>query len=185
MNDVNPYISCPVLETELFLLRLVEEEDAEDLLGCYSDKASLKIFNSDNCPIDFYFDTEAELHKLIKFWLMEYSESGYVRFSVVDKKSNKAVGTIEIFAKKETFNTYGKVGLFRLDLPTVYEKSEFLNDILSVVLEYFGELFKINSIITKGNSYAKTRTETLKTLNFHYVDDRQITMYEDYYIKML
>lgn len=185
MNDVNPYKKCPTLETGLFLLRLVEEGDAENLLMCYSDKESLKIFNSDNCPIDFYFDSKEELHKLIKFWLWEYSEGGYVRFSIVDKTINKAIGTIEIFAKKETFDKYGNVGVLRLDLPSSYEKSEILNNILGLVLNHFGELFRINSIITKANTHAKTRIEILNSLDFHSLNNKQITNYEDYFIKKL
>ena len=185
MNYVNPYEKCPVLETDLFLLRLVEESDAEDLLMCYSDKESLKIFNSDNCPIDFYFESKDELHKLIKFWLREYSEGGYVRFSIVDKILNTAIGTIEIFAKKETFNDYGKVGVLRLDLPSTYEKVEFLNNIFYLVLSHFGELFKIDSIITKANTFAMTRVEILSNLDFYPLNNKYITSYDDYYIRKL
>lgn len=185
MNYKNPYENCPILETELFLLRLVEEGDAEDLLVCYSDRESVKIFNSDNCPIDFYFESQDELLKLIKFWLMEYSNAGYVRFSIVDKAVNKAVGTIEIFAKNDNFENYGKIGVLRLDLASSYEEPEFLIDILKLTERHFGEIFKIDSMITKAKPYAKTRIKILKTLNFSFVSNKQITKYEDYYIKKL
>ncbi len=45
----NVYQSCPVLENERFMLRLLEEKDAKELLRVYSDKRALPFFNSDNC----------------------------------------------------------------------------------------------------------------------------------------
>ena len=108
-----------------------------------------------------------------------------MRFSIVDKILNTAIGTIEIFAKKETFNDYGKVGVLRLDLPYTYEKIEFLNSIFDLVLSHFGELFKINSIITKANTYAMTRIEILRNLDFYPLKNKYITSYDDYYIRKL
>ena len=32
------YKTCPIYETENLILRLVQQEDAKDLLDCYSDK---------------------------------------------------------------------------------------------------------------------------------------------------
>lgn len=98
---VNPYIECPKLESNYFLIRLVEEDDCEDLLACYSDKETIKIVNRDNCPIDFYFNSQDELRKLIKFWLWEYSNHGYVRFSIIDRGNYKAIGTIKILCVKK------------------------------------------------------------------------------------
>ena len=49
------YEKCPVYETKQFIFRMVEENDAEDLLSCYSDKTSAKFFNSDNCTSDFIY----------------------------------------------------------------------------------------------------------------------------------
>nr|HML46331.1 DUF3795 domain-containing protein [Clostridia bacterium] len=39
----DPYESCPVLETERFTLRLVQTEDAADLLECYADLRTREI----------------------------------------------------------------------------------------------------------------------------------------------
>lgn len=41
---MNIYESCPVLENEKFLLRLVNYEDCDDLLKVYSDKNALPDF---------------------------------------------------------------------------------------------------------------------------------------------
>ena len=97
---VNPYIECPKIESNFFN-SISWEDDCEDLLACYLDKETIKIVNRDNCPIDFYFDSQDELRKLIKFWLWEYSNHGYVRFSIIDRGNYKAIGTIEILRVKK------------------------------------------------------------------------------------
>ena len=48
----NPYKDCPMYETQNFIFRLVSEEDAEDLLACYSDPKAQGLFNIDNFPTD-------------------------------------------------------------------------------------------------------------------------------------
>ena len=58
----NVYEKCPSLENERFLLRFVEEKDANDLLEVYSDKNALAFFNSDNCGGEnFYYTTEEQM----------------------------------------------------------------------------------------------------------------------------
>ena len=47
MTDV--YSKCPTFEDDRYLLRFVEEKDADDLLKVYTDKNALSFFNSDNC----------------------------------------------------------------------------------------------------------------------------------------
>ena len=55
---MNIYEECPVLENDLFLLRMVEENDVKDLLKVYSDIKAVPLFNSDNCHGDnFYYET--------------------------------------------------------------------------------------------------------------------------------
>ncbi len=97
----NPYQEYPVYETKNFIFRLIKESDAEDLLECYSDPESEKIFNSDNCLNKFIFKTSEEVSECIRFWLKEYEKQYYVRFSIVEKRKNKSIGTIEIFVKKK------------------------------------------------------------------------------------
>ena len=41
MRMQNVFVKCPVIENERYLLRLVEESDAKDLLKVYSDKKAL------------------------------------------------------------------------------------------------------------------------------------------------
>lgn len=51
---MNVYEKCPVFESEKYLLRMVEQGDAADLLSVYSDEKAVPIFNSDNCNGDYY-----------------------------------------------------------------------------------------------------------------------------------
>ena len=62
----NVYESCPVFETDKWLLRLIEKEDASDLIDVYSDKNALPFFNSDNCDGDnFYYPTMEKMNSAI------------------------------------------------------------------------------------------------------------------------
>ncbi|MEN6411028.1 MAG: N-acetyltransferase, partial [Anaerolineaceae bacterium] len=56
-TNVSLYDQCPTYESERFLYRLVQPEDAQDLLECYADPESAKIFNSDNCTSNFIYHT--------------------------------------------------------------------------------------------------------------------------------
>ena len=49
--------TCPVSENEKFKIRLLKNEDCDDLLKVYSDKMALPFFNSDNCNGDNFYMT--------------------------------------------------------------------------------------------------------------------------------
>ena len=52
---IDVYEQIPVMESKKFLLREIEDGDAEDLLKVYSDKDAVPLFNSDNCVNGFYY----------------------------------------------------------------------------------------------------------------------------------
>lgn len=88
MRDV--YELCPILENERFLLRLLKEEDTDDLLKVYSDEKAVPYFNGDNCHGDnFYYSNYERMKEAMKFWLMSYDNHWFVRFTIVDKKARK------------------------------------------------------------------------------------------------
>ena len=180
LNYVSPYDECPVYESQFFSFRLVEESDAHTLLTCYSDPKSAPLFNADNCTCDFVYHNQDELLKLIQFWLMEYENRGYVRFSVVEKEEKKAIGTIEIFAHT---NEHGAIGHLRLDLASKYESSLYLDDIFYMIDCYFKDDFKIDAIVTKAIPEASTRLKTLSNKNYLPLSDSTITSYDNYHIK--
>ena len=184
---INIYEKCAVLENDSFILRLVEEKDAKDLLDVYSDKNALPFFNSDNCNGDnFYYPTEARMLEAIKFWLREYDEKSFVRFSIIDKKNNKAMGTIELFRRKSTdyFNDYG---IMRLDVKSNYENYTSLCEIMSIILDSAYELFECSMIATKAAIYAVERGVVLENMGFqktkeYLVGQHDKRIYGDYWI---
>lgn len=183
MSDV--YEKCPILENENYKLRLVEESDAEDLQKVYGDKFALPFFNSDNCHGDnFYNPTVEGMREAIRYWLMEYENRGFVRFAIVEKGSDTAIGTIELFNRvAEDF--FHDCGILRLDVGRKYECEEVLCELLSVIIEPAYELFECTMIATKAPIYAVDRIATLKKMGFEKSDEKAVghdgTVYGDYW----
>ena len=172
------YKKCPVFESQSFIIRLVTEDDAEDLLICYSDPKSQELFNIDNFPNDCNFYTTAEMLKCIKFWLMEYSQEAYIRFCIVDKATNKAIGTIEMFGMVGKYKT--DPGLLRVDIASDYEYTAYLKEIFNVCVDYFYDLFRVNTIATKAIPKAANRLEVLSEIGFYSGDFNGRT---DYFLR--
>jgi len=180
---MNPFMECPIYENKNFRLRLVSREDATELLSCYGDTKSVPLFNSDNCNSDFYMQSEEEMLKMIDFWLMEYGQSGYIRFAIVNLETEKVIGTIEIFVKPQYHDFYGHIGLLRLDLASKYENEKDLSSLLNLIESEFKKLFKMDSLLTKAYSKGVERVNTLKKRGYILNEDEAITNYGDYYIK--
>ena len=164
----NPYKTCPTYETKNFTLRLVSEDDAHNLLVCYSDPRAGELFNTDNFPHDSRFNTTEEMREYIKFWLMEYSQEAYIRFAIVDKSINKAVGTIEMFGMIGRYKT--EIGILRLDIASKYEEKAFLKELLDICVQNFYNLFEVDTIATKAINQASDRIDVLKSIGFQAKD---------------
>lgn len=136
------YKNCPTYETETFRLRLVKIEDAKDLLICYSDKGVSQKANNDYCTSDFYYTTVEEMEECIRFWLKEYEKQRYVRFSIILKHNNNAVGTIEIFG--------GEEGVLRIDIADLYEKN--FEELLRLAVFKLIKDFNIKSLKIKATN---------------------------------
>jgi len=65
--SIDVYEQIPVMEGDNFLLREIEDADAEDLLKVYSDKDAVLLFNSDNCVNGFYYASIEEMKDTIAF----------------------------------------------------------------------------------------------------------------------
>ena len=150
----DPYIKCPVFETEHFTLRLVTQEDAKDLLACYSDPKARPFFNADNCVQDFCFDTLEQMSETIGFWLEDYRNRVYVRFAVVDKETKKAIGTVEA------------CGVLRVDLASAYETREYILELLNLINEEFFELFGAKQYVIKVIPKATERLAAVKAAGY-------------------
>lgn len=170
----NPYIICPTIETVNFIFRLVNKNDAESLLKCYSDPKAQELFNSVNCSSDFRIKTIDEMDEMINYWLNEYSQQAYVRFSIVDKFTKQAIGTIEMFGKIGQYKV--DRGILRIDVESGYENKAALYEIINMCTENFYLLFDVKEIATRAIPKAADRIEALTKNGFQYRDmnDREL-----------
>lgn len=184
MQDV--YKKCPLFEDEKYLLRFVSIDDCLDLLKVYSDKKAVPFFNSDNCGGDnFYYTTEKRMQEAINYWLWEYDRKGFVRWSIVSKDKDEAIGTIELFHRK-AHDFFTNCGLLRLDLRSDYEIQAEIENILSLIIPYTYDLFQCDKIATKAIPDARERINALENLNFSPSNEKLIghdgTEYDFYYV---
>ncbi|MCL2300044.1 MAG: GNAT family N-acetyltransferase [Firmicutes bacterium] len=139
---MDPYEQCPIYETERFRLRLVAEEDAPDLLPCYANESASVRASSEHCTYGYGSRTLEELQGFIRSWLEAYRERGFVRFTILEKASGRAIGTIEMFAFPK------KPGVLRIDLPASHETGDTIAELLRIA-DHFFEDFHCGVIVTK------------------------------------
>ena len=164
MSDV--YQNCPVIENERYLLRFTEEADADDLLAVYSDRFALPFFNSDNCNGDnFYYPTKEKMLDAIRFWHTSYQTKWFVRFTVIDKSSAKAICTAELF-HRESADAFSGDGVLRLDVRSDCETEPVLTELFSLIVPPAFVLFDCSEIITKAPVYAVERIRALQRCGF-------------------
>ena len=184
MRDVYEY--CPEFENDKYLLRLISAEDTNDLLKVYSDASAVPFFNGDNCDGDnFHYKTLVRMKQAVDFWLFSYNERYFVRWTIFDKETMEAVGTIELFHREADEHFY-ECGLLRLDLRSDYEDAGQIADIISLIKDAAYDLFHCNIIATKAVPEAKERLKALQGLGFVASDKIIVgqdgTKYGDYYI---
>lgn len=184
-QSIDVYETLPILESDHFLLRGVQREDCEDLLAVYSDPQAWPFFNADNCNGDlFRYDTLEKMEKAIAFWLMSYRERWFVRWSIVDKACNKAVGTVECF-QREAHDNFDHEGVLRLDLQSSYETEQVIEELVEVLMEHVYDLFDCDKVMTKVVPEAQQRLAAVCKLGFQPAGADLIghdgTAYGDYY----
>ncbi len=162
----DPYDKCPILETELFTFQLVQMEDAEDLFECYSDLRRTEIFTADKYIRDFRYQKLEDMKECIRFWLEEYHNRVYIRFSILCKKTNRAIGTIEMFNASGHLAGSDTLGILRLDLAPQYEKQTYIEKILELGISSFYGLWSVKHIVILAIPSAKERISALEELDF-------------------
>ena len=182
----NVYEYCPQFENDYFLLRLISTEDTESLLKVYSDPVAVPFFNGDNCHgDDFHYTTIERMKQAVDFWIFSYNECYFVRWTIIDKETMEAVGTIELFHRDADEHFY-ECGLLRLDLRSDYETADFIANIISLIKEATYDLFYCSIIATKAVPQATERIKALRELGFIAADKMLVghdgTKYGDYYI---
>lgn len=167
-------------------MRMVCQEDKMDLLKVYSDKRAVPFFNSDNCGgDDFYYTTESRMEQAIDYWLFEYNREGFVRWTIVSKATDEAIGTIELF-HRDADDYFTNCGLLRLDIRSDYEITSEIIKILRLIMEPAYGLFHCDKIATKALPSAAERIAALKNLGFIRSEDKLIghdgTKYDSYFV---
>lgn len=185
----NAYEKCPVFENESFLLREVKKSDCADLHKVYSDEKAVPFFNSDNCHGDtFHYMTIERMEEAINFWIYSYKNKYFVRWAIVDKISNEAIGTIELF-NRQSKDGFNNCGILRLDLRSDYENSDAIVSVLSLILKPSYSLFNYQKVASKAISSAHERIAAFKELGFEPTSEKLIghdgTAYSDYYVQAL
>lgn len=186
ISVIDVYKNCPKYEDENYILRMICKEDKEDLLKVYSDEKAVPFFNSDNCGGDnFYYTTEKRMEQAIEYWFWEYARQGFVRWTIVLKATNEAIGTIELF-HREAGDCFTNCGLLRLDIRSDYEISSEIIKILKIIIEPAYTLFHCDKIATKAIASATERILALKNLGFELSSEKLIghdgTQYDSYFV---
>ena len=160
------YRTCPALESEKFLFRLVQDEDCNDLLKVYSDKNALPFFNSDNCNGDnFYYATKDRMSEAINFWKTAYDNGWFVRLSVIDKSVSSVIGTVEL-CMRVSEDRFNHMGILRVDVRSDYEREDSLYDIFSLITPRLEEMLGCQGVLTKAPIYAVERISAIRKAGF-------------------
>jgi len=161
----------PVYETEHFLLRQVKMKDAADLVECYGTPTLAVQGSAHGCiigPGGYGSKTKKEMQAFIRFWQKEYRERKYVRWSVIDRQSSMAVGTIE--GGSYDIPSEGTGVMLMIDLVAPYETEVYVPELLQLIIDNFYALFKADVLVIYGMPGADVRLNALAAAGFTPVD---------------
>lgn len=168
---IDPYEECPEFETAHFKLRQVREADAADLLCFYGDLNGWMFFGKMDDVFPSRFATQEQMKKCITCWLGAYSAKVYVRFSLLDKATGKAVGTLEMFDKvgqdnHQTLEAVKQGAALHLDLSAPYEKRETIEELLMLAEKSLSEVFGVKYLLVRAVPSAAERIAALRFIGY-------------------
>lgn len=131
-----------------------------------SDPWAQEIFDSTTCTSDFRYQTVDEMRECIEFFLLNYRNRGFIRFSIVNKSSEQAIGTMEMFCATGQLAGCEGWGVLRMDLPTPYEKEEWIRELLALSNEAYYPLMDVKRVVTKAIPPAAERIAALRAAGF-------------------
>ena len=174
----NPYAKCPEFETEHFHLRQVRVDDAEELLCFYGDLSAGMFFGNKmaNSIFASRYATLEEMQKCICVWLNEYRNKYYIRFSVIDKATEKAIGTIEVFDNAGKNDSY-----LHIDLSAPYETQLYISELLTLADAELFRIFDIKNLLIQAVPSAKERIAALLAYGYQSCEGKAGD--EHYYMK--
>lgn len=179
---MNPFIDCPVYETERFILKKLKREDAEALFSCYSDQEAARYFNGDSCGDDFYYTDMEKFKNCVEYWLSRYDAEDFVRWSVQDKEKQILIGTIEVCPSLKYAVDGKMMGILRIDLRSEYEKEEYLEELVGVLLQHIYADFQVASVLMKIQKDAVERRKLIKKFYFVPAKEECNISFSDYYV---
>lgn len=160
------YSTCPVLESEKFTVRLLRDEDCDDLLKVYSDKNALPFFNSDNCNGDnFFYATKERMAEAISFWKTAYENRWFARLSIIDKSVSGVIGTVELCLRVSE-DAFSNMGVLRVDVRSDYEREDALYDLFSLITPGLENILGCKGVLTKAPIYAVERIHAVQKAGF-------------------
>lgn len=183
----NVYESCPVFTCGHLTLRLIEAEDAEDLLQVYGDPGNVPYFNGDNCHGNtFYYPTMERMQQAVAFWVNSYRRGYFVRWSIVERQT--VIGTVECFYRGPS-DALGDSALLRIDLRRDRDTPRINGAILDLLLPQLKELFGGHSAVIKAPSIARSRIAALTERGFRLSEEKLVgeggETYGDYWIRAI
>lgn len=138
------YANTPAYQTRDFTLRPVELSDAEALLECYSDPEAVAHMNADNCTSDFNYTTTAEMRAAIEIWQAEQARKRYIRFAIISKTEDRAIGTLEMFG--------GDFGVLRIDIATRFETPDSIAQLTTLAISELKRDFGARRLLARAGN---------------------------------
>lgn len=151
-----PYDRCSAYRAGRFILRLVSNQDAADLFECYSAPTPSMRANAEYCEYGYTPRTLEEMQAIIRRWLEEYRMRNFVRFSILDKETGRAVGTVEL-----ADGCPQGYGILRIDLAARYEAQTHLDALLKAADRFFTD-FGCRKLVTRVIPQAVERVAALR-----------------------
>ena len=65
------------------------------------------------------------MKEAIDFWTMSYKNGWFTRLSIIDKKEQTVIGTVELCLRVSE-DEFNNMGILRVDVRSDYEKAEIL-----------------------------------------------------------
>lgn len=183
MEQTMVFEQCPTYESEHFYIRKMKMEDAQGLFKCYSNPQAAKYFNGDCCNDDFYYTDFDCFVKCMEFWESKYTVKDFVRFTIIDTRSEKIIGMAEVCPSYKYSADRSCMAILRIDLLPEYETETAFSELLDILLKYIYVDFSVKSVIIKAQLYADIRRKVLKSFQFVPAKEECNISFNDYYVK--
>lgn len=180
------YDFCPKLDSEHFKYQYVTSFDVDGMVRLYSDEKTVKLCNFDNINENcFEFYDKAAVIRLVRFWQNHFRTREFLRYTVIDIKSDEPVGSLEMF-RRMTDDEYLYCCMLRIDLLSKYEHANYIEEILSTIMEPMLLVFDCYKMATKILPRSKARKLAIERLDFDMTPKKLIGIdgeeYDNYYM---